>query len=156
MNLAEVRKLYPEARPAQGHLVLEGKTAGVSTNTYFMFVDGRLAGVSVQSRELRMSAIQYMDDYERFRRALTQKYGTPHTDGPVWRDETFKDIPDGLSTALTLGHAHLKTAWSTRESIVSLAAEGEKLRISVVVTYASVRLYAILMKSINTSEADEM
>ncbi|MFY1829142.1 hypothetical protein ACN47A_24700 [Myxococcus fulvus] len=156
MKLAEVRKLYPAARSAQGHLVLEGKTAGVSTTTYFMFVDDRLAGVSVQSQELRMSAIQYMDDYERFRRALTQKYGAPTSDGPVWRDETFKDMPDGLSTALTLGHAHLKTAWSTSESIVSLAAEGEKLRISVVVSYASVRLSALLMKSANTAEADEM
>lgn len=157
MTVAEVRKAIPKAQLVDDKgLFVRGETAGIKTDTYFLFVDGRLASVGVQSREVHLSASQYVADYKRLRALLLKKYGAPVTDGEKWHESLLKDTPDGLHAALVLGHAELGTTWNTGETVIGLTAKGKDGRVAINVQYGSNRLAALLLQQMQASEMSDL
>jgi hypothetical protein len=157
MSEAQVRKLFPKASVVKGRgLYFQGETAGLKTNTFFLFTGDRLAVVSVQSREIHMSATKYLEDHKRLKDLLLLKYGAPLKDEEDWKETLLQNQPDGLQAALVLGHAELRTTWKTGESGINLVAEGKEGRVQVSVQYASLRLAMQMMNKAAKAEADDL
>ncbi|WP_140854714.1 hypothetical protein [Myxococcus xanthus] len=157
MTESEVRKAFPKAQAVDDKgLFIRGDTAGLKTDTFFHFVDNRLVSVGVQSREVHLSASQYVADFKRIRALLLKKYGPPVTDGETWHESLLKDTPDGLHAALVLGHAELGTTWNTGETIIGLTAKGKEGRVALNIQYGSSRLMALFLQQIQASEVADL
>lgn len=62
----------------------------------------------------------YLQDYEKFKKLLTSKYGKPLSDAEEWSSSTAPFIRDNYGQAICDGYLDLIAAWITDDSIINI------------------------------------
>jgi hypothetical protein len=62
----------------------------------------------------------YLQDYEKFKGLLTQKYGKPASDAEEWSSNTTPFVKENYGQAICDGYLDLITVWSTDNSIIKV------------------------------------
>lgn len=120
-------------------LVLEGKPAvrenseGVEIIGYqkkvidkdclvgYLFVDNKLFKTQYNFAEHHIDKSLYLDDYEKVKSLVAQRYGKPEGEAADWKDPQFKNDSHNWGTALSLGHVEYRSRWKTSESEIVLS-----------------------------------
>ncbi|MFZ2053153.1 MAG: hypothetical protein WAU81_03050 [Candidatus Aminicenantales bacterium] len=89
----------------------------------------------------------YLEDYQKIKDALVQKFGRPLEEAMDWRNTTFKDDFGSWGEAVSLGHLELSSRWLTPQTEILAVLSGENEEILLTVEYAGLQLKELARKS---------
>lgn len=77
-----------------------------------------------------------LDDYQKIKSALIQKFGKPFEENMNWRDPSYKGDFSSWGDAISLGHLEMNSRWLTPKTEISASLRaGKESDISLVVEY---------------------
>lgn len=79
----------------------------------------------------------YLENYQRIKDALTQKFGRPHEENLYWRDSQYKDDFSAWGEAISRGHLELNSRWLTAKTEIRANLTGANEEIFLTVGYTS-------------------
>jgi len=89
----------------------------------------------------------YLQDYQKIKIALVQKFGRPLEEGMKWRDTSYKDDFSSWGEAVSLGHLELSSLWLTPQTEITVNLSGADDEILLTVEYAGLQLKELAKKS---------
>lgn len=89
----------------------------------------------------------YLQDYQRIKDALVQKFGRPLEEAMKWRDSSLKDDFSAWGEAVSLGHLELSSRWLTPQTEITASLTGAEEEILLTVEYAGLQLKELAKKS---------
>jgi len=89
----------------------------------------------------------YLQDYQKIKDALVQKFGRPLEEAMKWRDSSYKDDFSAWGEAVSLGHLEMSSRWLTSQTEITANLSGEEDEILLTVEYAGLRLKELAMRS---------
>jgi len=114
--------------------------ASLSCGAVYTFVDGKLAYGGYVFSVQHSNRNGYIDDYEKIKGLLSQKYGTPAMDRTVWLNDLYKDDKDDWGMAIAVGHLTYYTSWNLPHTTVLQALKGDNYEITHLIRYSSTEL----------------
>jgi len=118
-------------------LSYEARIAGKAFSLEYLFLNGKLNGAVLAGLGNYVNKNNYVADYETLKKMLTERYGAPAEDETTWSQTFYKDVPEYLGIAYSVGDVRSKTLWRTEKTAVQLEIFGELYRLQVVLTYSS-------------------
>jgi len=80
----------------------------------------------------------YIDDYNKLKGLLTQKYGNPIEEKVNWKNTRYKNDPEQYGKALIKGDLEFKNYWENeRTEIMMKLYRNNKKKIKIIITYKS-------------------
>jgi len=89
----------------------------------------------------------YLQDYQKIKDALVQKFGRPLEEAMKWRDNSYKDDFSAWGEAVSLGHLELSSRWLTSQTEITANLSGAEDEILLTVEYAGLQLKELAMRS---------
>lgn len=80
----------------------------------------------------------YIDDYEKFPKLISEKYGEPKLNEKVWNDDLYKDRPSDWGFAISLGELSMISQWLTDTTEVGLTLTGDNYNIVFGIVYMDI------------------
>lgn len=110
---------------------------GIDCLLFYSFVDDQLYNAMYWMIEEHATKNRYLDDYQRLRKMLIQKYGTPIMDDEIWGRSLYKDEPDRKGFAISIGDLTMLAEWETENTEVSIMLWGDNYEIKHAISYES-------------------
>jgi hypothetical protein len=85
--------------------------ADVNYMPVYNFLDSKLEKIRYFSADSHNELSDYLKDYEKVKKFLSNKYETIET-REFWDDETYKGDPDMIPKAISLGHYNISTTYT--------------------------------------------
>lgn len=120
--------------------IYESRLLDLDCWTAYIFVQDRLIRTKYVVTEDHTNKNDYILDYNRFKTALTKKYGEPVSDRQDWRNDLFKDDYSQQGLAISIGHLRFSASWVTPKTTVFLSLNGDKHKVDLQVEYSSQEL----------------
>jgi hypothetical protein len=89
----------------------------------------------------------YLQDYQKVKDALVQKFGRPLEEAMKWRDTSYKDDFSSWGEAVSLGHLELSSRWLTSLTEITASLSGADEEILLTVEYTGLQLKELAKKS---------
>lgn len=89
----------------------------------------------------------YLQDYQKVKDALIQKFGRPLEEAMKWKDASYKDDFSAWGEAVSLGHLELSSRWSTTQTEITASLSGADDEILLTVEYTALQLKELARKS---------
>lgn len=132
------------------YIVYETNAVGLDMILAYYFCDDGLFQVRYVLSEDHSNEDLYIDDYEKFRNALTKKYGKPLLDWVNWNDDSMKEYYQengkSMGDAVCYGYCSYITWYSSDRTNITMSMSADNYEISMTVDYES--------KEIDPGEAD--
>lgn len=129
------------------YLAYETTAVGMDVLLGYYFCDEGLYGVRYVLLEEHSNEELYIDDYEKFKNALTKKYGKPLWDLENWANDSKKEYyADRKGDALCYGYLTYETVYSSGTASIVMAMSADNYEITTTIDYMSF--------DINADEAD--
>lgn len=122
---------------APGVLTYDTYFKGESVKVRYKFSEGRLKSGGVIFLNEHPEEIFYVQDFERRRGELTQKYGEPVINEEIWYNRLYEGMPEKMGFAVAIGHLKLRTKWRTGRSDILLELKSEDYDMTLVLSYHS-------------------
>lgn len=87
----------------------------------YLFVDNKLFKTQYNFAEHHIDKSMYLEDYEKVKNLVIQRYGEPEGEVVDWKNPEFKNDSHSLGKALGLGHVEYRSRWQTSESEIVLS-----------------------------------
>lgn len=127
----------PDQYDTESLYVFRSTLAGMSCDVAYIFTDNKLTMAKYLFCENHTNKNDYISDYRRLVRLLTEKYGEPSWNAPEWRNSLYKDDPEDYGFAVSLGHLIYSAGWFGDKTDVSVYLTGENYEITLVIQYVS-------------------
>ena len=114
------------------------KVAGLDASLGYVFKDSKLAQGIYSFTEKHSNDNLYIDDYNKIKKALTEKYGEGKENWS-WDDDLFKDDEDNYGLAISAGHLEIVTRWVTEKSQIVLSLHGDNYEINLTLGYMDIK-----------------
>jgi hypothetical protein len=108
---------------------------GKKVAVIYLLVDDKLVRARYSSLERHSNKNFYIDDYEKFKNALTEKYGKPISDERFWRNDLYRDERKSYGLAVSIGHLSYYAKWETETTIVIIALSGNNYKVRCIIEY---------------------
>jgi len=115
----------------------------------YLFSENKLIGSLYKLEDNYLNSNHFLTTYNRFKAALTEKYGAPKEEKTHWTNEAFKNVSQKKGLALSLGQVEYFSDWETPSTKISLSLKEENYYVLCVIEYWS-KEFAYLSK-----EADQ-
>ncbi len=116
------------------------KVAGMESGLLYFFAKGRLVQATYRFRENYINKNNYISDFEKIKKILTQKYGLPTFYDKEWRNDLYKDNPQDWGLAVSMGHLWYSGVWETEATEIDLGLHGKNYGVSSIVVFISKKL----------------
>lgn len=117
--------------------VFTSSLAGMSCDVAYIFTDDKLTMAKYIFNEEHTNKNDYISDFRKIVKLMTEKYGEPSWDSPEWRNSLYKDDPEDYGFAVSLGHLIYSAGWFTKKTDISVYLTGENYEISLTIQYVS-------------------
>jgi len=91
---------------------------GKNVELIYLFSQDKLAGAAYKLDDNYLNSNHFLNTYQQFTAALTQKYGPPGEEKINWLNDQFKNVNQKRGLALSLGHTEYFASWETASSII--------------------------------------
>ena len=109
---------------------------GISCLLGYGFKDDKLYSTGYASASTHTQGFAYVNDYETFKEALTQKYGKPIKEQTVWSsDLDAQYYADDITHALKYGKLQYEAYWETERSHIEMILGSQNYVIGLVIRY---------------------
>lgn len=100
--------------------------------------DDSLCEAAYLLQESHVNDNEYVDDFNRLKKALIEKYGKPTKDDERWNGGShLQSDPDNLGLAIATGYYTTRAEWDTPSTTITLIISGDNFDISTALFYAS-------------------
>lgn len=106
---------------------------------YVLNDDYKLCGIMVTLNKTHTNSNDYIDDFNSFKKMLTNKYGNPTRDDVLWKNDLFKDSPQSYGTAVAAGHLVYMTTWNLDESTIVNFLNGDNFKVKLTIMIKSTK-----------------
>jgi len=128
-------------------LLYRKKVGGYNTYILFNFFEEQLMSVCYQFDVEHTNRNLYIEDYEKIKRLLIQKYKEPYLDKVIWKNDLYKNDPEHYGFAVSLGYLIYMTSWELPEKDTTILhiLSGDNFKINFGTLYE----YRSLIKKYN-------
>jgi hypothetical protein len=123
------------------------KLINLDCSIEYIFAANKLSGLRFFFNTEYLDKNAYLDDYQKIKSALVQKFGQPLEESMNWRDTTFKDDIGAWGEAISLGHLEMSSRWLTPQTEIMAVLNGQNEEILLAVEYAGLRLKELARKN---------
>lgn len=102
---------------------------GLDTTLGYVFTEDKLVRAIYDFEETHRNRNRFIDDFEKVKKALTQKYGEPISDREIWDDDLYKDDPSSYGAAVAVEDLTYQTTWETEETKIWMTLYGDNYEI---------------------------
>ena len=118
-------------------LSYDGTVGGYPCQIAYLFVEDQLT-ISHYFFKIEHAADSlYIQDYEKLKKAVSEKYGAPRLDDATWKDEMSRRSNAKIGQAIRAGNVKLAAQWETPATEVWLFLGGENSQIKLSMKYMS-------------------
>jgi hypothetical protein len=121
----------------QEMLGYETTLAGFDCNLIYLFQNDRLYRAGYIFTHMHMNCTDFIDDYDKVKDLLKQKYGEPKQDDVLWKDDLYRDDPSHWGMAIITGDLELCATWEKGQTIIILYLAGDNFETQFGLTYYS-------------------
>jgi hypothetical protein len=146
MSKAEVRAVEKQESidedigGVQEIIAYNAKIASFDSYLGYVFVKNKLSGAGYYIQQEHVNKNDYIDDYNKLKDLLTQKYGKPAIDEVLWKNPLYKDQKEDWGFAISVGDLVYIAFWDTPSTEISLSLEGDNYEINFYIRYVSKEL----------------
>lgn len=120
------------------YIAYDTTAVGMDVLLAYYFCDGGLYSVRYILNEDHSVDSLYIDDYNTFKQALTNKYGEPLLDNEKWTSDSKKSFyADDKGSALNYGYLSYYTCYITERVIVEMDMSADNYEVSTLINYTS-------------------
>lgn len=120
------------------YIAYDTTAVGMDVLLAYYFCDGGLYSVRYILNEDHSVDSLYIDDYNTFKQALTNKYGEPLLDNEKWTSDSKKSFyADDKGRALNYGYLSYYTCYITERVIVEMDMSAYNYEVSTLINYTS-------------------
>ena len=128
-------------------MAYEQKLINLDCSIEYIFAANKLSRTRFSFTTEYLDKNAYLDDYQKIKKALVQKFGRPMEESMDWRDTTFKDDFEAWGEAVSLGHVELSSRWLTPQTEILAVLGGKDEEIILTVEYSGLRLKELARKN---------
>lgn len=111
------------------------KISSLEALTTYYFKDGAFYRGAYLFQDIHTNDNLYIEDYEKVKNALTEKYGEPFADRAIWSDSHYKNDKENWGLALSMGDVWFAAQWETEDTDILLYLKGDNFQISHILSY---------------------
>lgn len=126
---------------------------GRNVELIYSFVQDQLTGASYQIIENYLNSQHFITSYQKFKAALTQKYGPAQADEINWQNDAFRNDRSKNGLALSLGHVKYRSVWETPSTTIVCSLKEINYYVLCSIAYKS-KEFSMLQQA--SKKADEM
>ena len=120
------------------YIAYDTTAVGMDVLLAYYFCDDGLYSVRYILNEDHSVDSLYIDDYNTFKQALTNKYGEPMLDNEKWTSDNKKSFyADDKGRALNYGYLSYYTCYITERVIVEMDMSADNYEVSTLINYTS-------------------
>ena len=137
---SEQVKILEEAKLVMDNgkmLSYDGTVGGYPCQIAYLFVEDQLTISHYFFKIEHTVDSLYIHDYEKLKKAVSEKYGASRLDDATWKDEMSRNSNEKLGPAIRAGNVKLATQWETPTTEVWLFLGGENSQIKLSMKYVS-------------------
>jgi hypothetical protein len=123
------------------------KLINLDCSIEYMFAANKLTRTRFMFTTEYLDKNAYLEDYQKIKDALVQKFGRPLQESMDWRDTTYKDDFRSWGEAVSLGQLELSARWLTPQTEIQALLSGRNEEIILTVEYSGLQLKELAKKS---------
>lgn len=125
----------------------ETSVAGLDCHLTYRYDDNKLISATYIFTNNKFAYNRNIEDYNKLKNLLINKYETPLIDTIAWKDELFKDMPKEWGTAIAMGQLEYFSYWETQRTGISLIMNcNDDNEIRIAVMYRSTAYFGSVNK----------
>ena len=133
VKISESLKNFKQGKDA---LFFYGTTIALKNMTiWYYFINNQLVSAGYLLEESYINKNHYIDDYEYFKKILTEKYSHPKTDETFWKNDLFKANYPDWGRAVSIGHLAYRSVWEFPRTKIMVGLMGDNFEINLLITY---------------------
>lgn len=140
----------------QNLLGYEASLLNMESALVFSFIENKLFAAGYVIGETHTNENNYIDDYNKIKSALTEKYGKPSSDNINWKNDLYKNDQQDWGFAISLGHLEYIASWETETTDINLTLTGNNHDITLRVMYFSKEFYDWSQQKIKEESLDNL
>lgn len=123
------------------------KVINLDCSIEYIFAANKLSKTKFSFRNNYLDKNAYLEDYQKIKEALIQKFGKPLEENMNWQDSTYKDDFATWGEAIRLGHLELSSRWQTPQTEILASLTGNNDEIALIVEYTGLQLKELAKRS---------
>lgn len=144
---SEGKPLNQEKIKGQDVMRYEQKVINLDCSIEYVFSSNRLHQTKFHFMNEHINKNSYLEDYQRIKEALAQRFGRPHEENMHWHDTSFKDDFSSWGEAVSLGQLELSSLWFTPQTQILATLSGRDDAIHLLVEYSWLQTKSVAKKS---------
>jgi len=132
------RETLPLEEEAAGYLSYEVVLDSRQYFAIYIFISDQLVRAKYLLSETYVNSQNYIHAADALRDTVSKKYGAPSSHNEYWSGDLYRDDPSEYGMAVLSGELSRYTEWSTPETQILLAMNGENYAAHISVEYISV------------------
>jgi hypothetical protein len=143
MSKAQVRATEGNATPTEAKggglelLTYHDTVVGLPCEVVYIFANDQLTRATYISTVEHSNRNEFVNDFAKLRDPLERKYGKPVEQGTIWSNDSFRNDPAEIGTAIGVGHASMFARWVNEATIILLHLDGDNFRLRLGIEYTS-------------------
>lgn len=113
---------------------------GKKVELMYLFYQNKLTGSAYKLDDNYLNSNHFLNAYNRFKAALTQKYGPPLDEAVTWTNNTFRNASLKRGLALSLGHTEYYSSWETPQTRINMSLKEDNYYVRCHIEYWSKEL----------------
>jgi hypothetical protein len=127
------------------------KISGKNVELLYLFAQNKLIGSLYKLDDNYINSQHFIATYNKFKRALIEKYGQPDKETTNWLNDTYKNDRKKWGLALSLGYTEFAALWKTQKATIECSLREENYYVLCSIEYKSTD-YWYLFEEINKED----
>lgn len=123
------------------------KVNNLDCSIEYIFAANKLSKTKFSFMNNYLDKNAYLEDYQKIKEALIQKFGRPLEEIMNWRDSTYKEDFAAWGEAISLGHLELSSRWQTPHTEILASLAGNNDGVALIVEYIGLQLKELAKRS---------
>lgn len=131
-----------------------GNAGGMDCLIAYYFAENQLVEGRYIFIEDHVNKNLYIDDFNKVKSNIVEKYGAPTQDQMIWKNDLYKDDLSDWGTAISAGHLIYAAVWELPLTKISLQLSGDNFKITHVLDYLSIKHKELIEKVAKKAKKD--
>ena len=140
---------------SENSLTFEAEVAGIPVYVLYEFEDDQLFGAGYIGAQDYSQPISYLDDFDKFAKLLTAKYGRP-TDKSIVHNQNALEAAANLGLAVNYGYITIIREWHTADTRIHFELTAKEYKIFFNLFYYSKALFHLGEQRYKRQDAESL
>ena len=143
----EGKPAYQQRSKGLDIMIYEQKVINLDCSIEYIFALNKLSQTRFRFQNSHLDKNGYLQDYQKIKEALIQRFGRPLEEGLKWLDSAYKDNFSAWGEAISQGHLKLNSRWLTPQTEIIACLDGGNEEIALTVEYSGLEFRELAKKA---------